>query len=81
MADSPATLAGFWQTTVTVRCRYEPEFKARIRFNPIPGKGLVPCICCPNCGRVYFLEDSGEWVSDRPLVIIDDCADTPADPH
>lgn len=67
----PARTAGTWPTKVQVQCRYEPVFEAKIRFHPIPKRGLVPYIDCPNCGRRYFLNEEGEWFSDRPLTIID----------
>ena len=33
-----------------------------------------PCrvIYCPTCGRGYFHEVDGRWMSDRPLTIIED---------
>ena len=30
------------------------------------------CINCPICGRGYFQEIDGRWMSDRPLTILED---------
>lgn len=66
---TPTQLAGVWRTDTQCQCRNETPFMAVIKFHPIPHKGLIPHIDCPNCGRAYYLEASGQWVSDRPLVI------------
>lgn len=58
-----------------VRCRNEPTFRAR----PSPyiervwqdEKRVRLAINCPACGRMYFLNEKGEWYSDRPLVILE----------
>lgn len=67
--------AGVWRTTVKVQCRNEPPFEATIRFHPIPRRGsssiIDPIIDCPHCGRSYALASDGEWLSDRPLVILE----------
>lgn len=68
---TPTMLAGRWPTKVKVQCRSEAAFEATIKFLSAPQKGLVPSINCPWCGRRYFLQDSGEWISDRPLVILE----------
>ena len=62
--------AGSWPTKVLVKCRNEEPFQATIKFRLVPRKGLTPVIDCPNCGRGYSLTPDGEWVSDRPLVIL-----------
>jgi len=67
-----APRAKVWQTDTEVQCRNETSFKAKIRFRYIPGKGLVPAIDCPNCGRCYHLQDDGAWFSDRELVILEE---------
>ena len=54
---SGAMVAGRWPTKVRVQCRNEEPFEAVIRFQHIPQHGVSPII--------------GEWVSDRPLVILD----------
>ena len=66
----PSMAAGIWPTTIKVQCRNEPPFLAVIRFQNIPRKGLTPYINCHHCARGYYLEPSGEWISDRPLVIL-----------
>lgn len=58
-------------TTVKVQCRNEEPFLAVIKFQYVPHKGLVPYIDCPHCCRGYYLDEGGEWLSDRPLVILD----------
>ena len=66
----PAIVAGRWPTKVRVQCRNEAPFEAAIRFQQIPKRSLVPVIDCPHCGRGYILDPSGDWISDRPLVIL-----------
>jgi len=68
--EMPCYKAGIWPTEIEVQCRSEDPFKAKIRFHPIKGRGLVPKITCPHCGRDYFLQPDGEWLSDRALVIL-----------
>lgn len=68
---TPTMVAGRWPTKVKVQCRNEEPFEAVIMFHPIPNRGLVPHINCPHCGRGYYLEPNGEWVSDRPLKILE----------
>jgi len=70
MTLTKAMQAGTWPTNIKVQCRNEPPFYAKIQFHPIPGKGLTPYINCVHCARGYFLEPSGEWIADRPLVIL-----------
>lgn len=67
---SGAMVAGRWPTKVRVQCRNEDPFEAVIRFQHIPNHGVSPIIDYPHCGRGYALAPSGEWVSDRPLVIL-----------
>lgn len=69
---TPSMKAGSWPTKIQVQCRQEPPFYARIMFHQVPKRGLVPVINCPHCARGYFLNEEGEWVSDRPLVILED---------
>ena len=67
----PSMVAGRWPTKVKVQCRSEELFEAVIKFQSNPNQGLTPHIDCPHCARGYYLEPSGEWVSDRPLVILE----------
>lgn len=66
-----AMIAGKWQTTVVCQCRNEPPFKAVVRFQHIPGRGLTAYINCPHCSRGYYLGNDGKWEADRPLKIIE----------
>jgi hypothetical protein len=69
--ESPALKAGRWPTQVKVQCRNEEPFEAVIKFQPIPQVGLVPYIDCPHCCRGYYLNPKGEWMADRPLVVLE----------
>ena len=65
-----------WPTTIKVRCRNEEPFEALIVMAPgIKTPIIAVYINCPHCGRRYLLNmESGQWVSDRELTILDPLA-------
>ena len=71
----PEAWAQFQGMKLIVKCERDyTVFTVIPQDYPLPGS-IDKVINCPTCGRGYFLEPDGTWMSDRPLTFLGKGAD------
>lgn len=71
----PEAWAKFQGMKLIVKCERDGTvFTVIPKDYPLPGN-IDKLIDCPTCGRGYFLEPDGTWMSDRPLTFLGKGAD------